>query len=74
MNAREHHFFFAKKLIPTHTFQSTDKMFAELTGPQREAFVFYLWNEAGKAAPPALPHVGVKGTTCLLYTSDAADE
>ena len=63
MNAREHHFFFAKKLIPTHTFQSTDKMFAELTGPQREAFVFYLWNEAGKAAPPALPHVGVKGTT-----------
>jgi len=63
MNAREHHFFFAKKLIPTHTFKSTDMMFAELTGPQREAFVFYLWNEAGKAAPPALPHVGVQGLT-----------
>lgn len=61
MNPREHHFFFAKKLIPTHTFQSTDMMFAELTGPKREAFVFYLWNEAGKAAPPALPHVGVAG-------------
>lgn len=63
MNPREHHFFFAKKLIPTHTFQSTDMMFGELTGPKREAFVFYLWNEAGKAAPPALPHVGVKGST-----------
>lgn len=60
MNPREHHFFFAKQLIPTHTFQSTDMMFGELTGPKREAFVFYLWNEAGKAAPPALPHLGVK--------------
>lgn len=59
MNPREHHFFFAKKLIPTHTFQSTDMMFGELTGPKREAFVFYLWNEAGKAAPPPLPHLGV---------------
>ncbi|MBA3549520.1 MAG: DUF4328 domain-containing protein [Nannocystis sp.] len=63
MNARAHHFSFAKKLIPTHTFQSTDMMFAELTGPKREAFVFYLWNEAGKADPPALPHVGVSGST-----------
>jgi hypothetical protein len=58
MQARDHHFFFAKKLIPTHTFQSTEKMFSELTGPQREAFLFFLWNEAGKSAPPALPHVG----------------
>ncbi len=63
MNPREHHFFFAKKLIPTHTFQSTDMMFGELTGPKREAFVFYLWNEAGKASPPPLPHLGVSGTT-----------
>jgi hypothetical protein len=62
MNSREHHFFFAKKLIPTHTFQSTDMMFGELTGPKREAFVFYLWNEAGKACPPPLPHLGVSGS------------
>ena len=53
---RDHHFFFAKKMIPTHTFQSTDMMFRELTGPQREAFVFWLWNEAGKGMQ-ALPHV-----------------
>lgn len=55
---RDHHFFFAKKMIPTHTFQSPDKMFSELTGPKREAFVFWLWNEAGKGIPQPLPHVG----------------
>lgn len=57
MAAREHHFFFAKKLIPTETFRSTDRMFAELTGPQREAFVFFLWTEAGKGMAQALPHI-----------------
>lgn len=61
MTAREHHFFFAKKLIPSHVFQSTDSMFAELTGPKREAFLMFLWNEAGKQAPPPLPHVAVEG-------------
>lgn len=61
MTAREHHFFFAKKLIPTHIFQSTDKMFAELTGPKREAFLMFLWNEAAKQAGPPLPHVAVDG-------------
>lgn len=55
---RDHHFFFAKKMIPTHTFQSPDKMFSELTGPKREAFVFWLWNEAGKGLAQPLPHVG----------------
>lgn len=65
MQARDHHFFFAKKLIPTHTFQSTEKMFSELTGPKREAFLFFLWNEAGKAASPALPHVGPDGSGAL---------
>lgn len=58
MPAREHHFFFAKKMLPTHTFQSTDKMFSELTGPKREAFLFYLWKEAGKGIQEQLPHVG----------------
>lgn len=57
MQAREHHFFFAKKMIPTHTFQSTDKMFSELSGPKREAFVFFLWKEAGKGIAQPLPHV-----------------
>lgn len=57
MPAREHHFFFAKKMIPTHTFQSTDKMFSELTGPKREAFLFWLWKEAGKGIQEQLPHV-----------------
>lgn len=61
MTAREHHSFFAKKLIPTHIFQSTDKMFAELTGPKREAFLMFLWNEAAKQAGPPLPHVAIEG-------------
>lgn len=64
MAPRDHHFFFAKKMIPTHTFQSTDKMFSELTGPKREAFVFWLWNEAGKqCGGEQLPHVGPDGGT-----------
>lgn len=57
MPAREHHFFFAKKMLPTHTFQSTDKMFSELQGPKREAFLFFLWKEAGKGIQEQLPHV-----------------
>lgn len=63
MAPRDHHFFFAKKLIPTHTFQSTDKMFSELSGPKREAFVFFLWNEAGKQFGEQLPHVAPDGGT-----------
>lgn len=57
MQPRDHHYLFAKKLIPGQVFQSTDRMFAELTGPQREAFVFFLWQEAGKAVAEKLPHV-----------------
>lgn len=60
MDPREHHHFFAKRMIPTHTFQSTDKMFAELTGPKREAFLMWLWNEAGSTVHPKLPHVAVE--------------
>ncbi|MEZ4448826.1 MAG: DUF4328 domain-containing protein [Nannocystaceae bacterium] len=59
MTPRDHHFLFAKKLIPTQTFQSTDRMFDELRSPQREAFIFFLWNEAGKASGKPLPHVDV---------------
>ena len=38
MTPREHHRFFAKQLIPTHTFQSPDKMFAGLN-PNEAAFI-----------------------------------
>src|SRR5262245_45987214 len=56
MDPREHHFFFAKKMIPTHTFRSPEKMFTELTGPQREAFLTFLWTEVGKDMPEPLRH------------------
>lgn len=59
MTPRDHHFLFAKKLIPSQTFQSTDQMFDELRSAQREAFIFFLWNEAGKASGKPLPHVEV---------------
>lgn len=58
MSARQHHFSFAKKLIPSETFRAPDRMFAELTGPNREAFLFSLWTESGKTVAEALPHVG----------------
>ncbi|HEY0133740.1 MAG TPA: DUF4328 domain-containing protein [Nannocystis sp.] len=61
MTPREHHRFFAKQLITTHTFQSPDKMFGELTGPKREAFLMFLWNEAGNAVSSPIPHVAVEG-------------
>ncbi len=57
MQPREHIRAFAKQMIPANAFQSPDKMFAELQGPQREAFVFFLWNEAGKQVDKPLPHV-----------------
>lgn len=56
---REHPSFFAKQLIPTHTFRSADTMFAELTGPKREAFLMYLWQEAAKTTGSSLPHVAI---------------
>lgn len=61
MTPREHHRFFAKQLVPTHTFQSPDKMFAELTGPKREAFLMFLWNEAANAVASPIPHVAAEG-------------
>lgn len=57
MQPRDHLVVFAKRMIPANTFQSPDKMFAELSGAQREAFVFFLWNEAGKQVEKPLPHV-----------------
>lgn len=66
MDPRQHHFLFAKQLIPTETFRSPDKMFAELTGPQREAFLMFLWKEAGKTMAQPLRHAEVArqpGTT-----------
>lgn len=59
MSARQHHFSFAKKVIPAETFRAPDRMFAELTGPKREAFLFFLWTESGKGLAEALPHVGL---------------
>lgn len=61
LTPREHPTFFAKQLIPTHTFRSPDTMFAELTGPKREAFLMYLWQEAAKATGSSLPHVAIAG-------------
>ncbi len=59
MAIRDQHFFFAKKLIPAEVFRSPGEMFAELTGPKREAFLMYLWMEAGKSVGGSLPHVDV---------------
>jgi hypothetical protein len=59
LTPREHPTFFAKQLIPTHTFRSADTMFAELTGPKREAFLMYLWQEAAKATNSSQPHVAI---------------
>ena len=59
MDPREHHHFFAKQMIPTHSFRSPDKMFAELTGPKREAFLMFLWTEAGKGMAQPLKPVDV---------------
>ncbi|MDC0721345.1 DUF4328 domain-containing protein [Nannocystis bainbridge] len=59
MSARQHHLSFAKKVIPAETFRAPDRMFEELTGPKREAFLFFLWTESGKGMVEALPHVGL---------------
>lgn len=59
MTPRDHHFSFAKQLIPGQAFRAPDRMFEELRSPQREAFLFFLWNEAGKAVKEPLPHVDV---------------
>lgn len=59
MSSRDHHLFFAKQLLPTHAARSPDKLFAELQGPRRDAFLMLLWQEAGKAAPPPSPSAGV---------------
>ena len=40
---------------------SPDRMFQELTGPTREAFVMFLWQEAAKECNgPAIPHVSTE--------------
>ncbi len=56
---RDHHSHFAKRMLPGTTFSQTEKVFTELKGPQREAFLMFMWNEAGKAAGSPLPHVAV---------------
>src|ERR1051326_5844961 len=48
MEPRPHHFHFAKQDLPNLAFSSFDKMFQELTGPRREAFLMFLWQESGK--------------------------
>jgi len=55
---RDHHFAFAKRVLPGQAFQAPGLVFAELRGPMREPFLMFLWNEAGKGAPQPLPHVG----------------
>lgn len=55
---RDHHFRFAKILIPQMVSSNPDRMFEELTGPKREAFLMFLWQEAGKESRDGtLPHV-----------------
>lgn len=55
---RDHHFRFAKILIPQMVSSNPDRMFDELTGPKREAFLMFLWQEAGKEARGGtIPHV-----------------
>lgn len=55
---RDHHFAFAKRVLPGQAFAAPDRVFAELAGPMREPFLMFLWNEAGKGASHPLPHVG----------------
>ena len=55
---RDHHFAFAKRVLPGQAFSFPDRVFAELRGPMREAFLMFLWNEAGKTTAQTLPHVG----------------
>jgi len=59
---RDHHFAFAKRVLPQQVFQNPERVFAELRGPMREPFLFFLWQELGKTVPQALPHCapGVK--------------
>lgn len=55
---RDHHFRFAKILIPQMVSSNPDRMFEELTGPKREAFLMFLWQEAGKESRDGtIPHV-----------------
>jgi hypothetical protein len=70
---RPHPTAFAKRLLPNLAFSSFDKVFAELTGPKREAFLMYLWNQAGEglaehvrpADPGRMPGTGTMGVVKL---------
>lgn len=57
--ALQHPFYFAKQLLVGQVSHAPDKIFDELRGPRREAFLMFLWGEAGRAVDEALPHVGV---------------
>lgn len=59
---RDHHFAFAKQVLPQEVFRNPDRVFAELRGPMREPFLFFLWQELGKTLPSPIPHCapGVK--------------
>jgi hypothetical protein len=56
---RDHHYLFAKQLLPSQCFKNPDQVFGELRGPMREAFLMFLWTEVGKQVPQPLPHVDI---------------
>lgn len=59
MEPRDHHFGFAKRDLTSLAFSSFDKMYQELTGPQRDAFLMFLWQESGKNVAQQLRPVDV---------------
>ena len=59
MSPREHHYLFAQHLLHKHVFEDTDKVFQELNGPMREAFLMFLWDSVAEVADAQLPPVDV---------------
>lgn len=55
MQPRPHPLAFAKRLLPNLAFSQPDKMFFELRGPKREAFLMFLWNQAGEGIEQVAP-------------------
>lgn len=55
MEARQHHFAFAKTVLPARVFRAPDETFDELVGPKREAFLTSLWHEAATGVAEPLP-------------------
>ena len=48
MQPRQHHYAFTHLFLPKQAHASPDKLLTELSGPLREGFLFFLWEELGK--------------------------